>query len=400
MNNEIEISEKTTIHTVPIKIRHENDKIIAGSFQKNTKCISISEKGVFTIELLNRGYTLGVIKQKLKDKYKNTVLINDFIHVLCDANLISSIDNRIVNGTKLYDPHKSYNRMICKLAGFFFSKSMLIIYGLVIMGSALCAVLYPEIVLSTVFFSMSSSDEFLPLVLLLSVLIPLKHEIFHYLAAAKSHVPATFSIGSRFVFIVFKTNVNSLDLVDRKSKIRVYLAGILSDLVTLCLCVVIKVFLTSTTESGMLLVFCIDVIIIYSLCNMLFQAHLLLKTDLYFVFTELFNIRNLYEKSDTYIKSIFKKAFRKERYAAEKNVKIFSLLRVINYSLFIIGILLMVVGIVILFLGSINDMSFSKLLLPKIRYQDILCIGVYSILLILIRIRDTKKKAKISIKDA
>ena len=400
MIHDLQVTENSVIRTLPLEMKHEHDAIIAGSFQKNTRCISISEPGARALDLMNNGLTLAEIKKELRDTYHVAISLHGLIRGLHDANLIQSIDDRKMQRTQRYDPHTAINRIMHGAAVFFFSVPLLVCYGLLALAAGLSAIARPDIVFTTVFFDANASEVFLPALLVLSFVIPARHELFHYLAAVKSHVPASFSVGSRFVFIVFKTTVNGIDLADRRIKLRVYLAGMLSDVVTLSVFVIIKTAVMGLRLDASPVLFITDYVILYSVLNMLFQANLLFKTDLYFVFTELFRIRNLYGASDAYLASFFKKGKRSARRTAARAVKIFSALRVINYAVISVLLILAAFGLVAVIVRSLAGVSFHNISVPPVGFRDIVYLGVYAAALVVIRLFEKRKKEQLLMKDS
>ena len=94
MKHDLQVTENSVIRTLPLEMKRERDAIIAGSFQKNTRCISISEPGARALDLMNNGLTLAEIKKELRDTYHVAISLHGLIRGLHDANLIQSIDDR------------------------------------------------------------------------------------------------------------------------------------------------------------------------------------------------------------------------------------------------------------------------------------------------------------------
>jgi len=233
----------------------------------------------------------------------------------------------------------------------------------------------------------SSASQFavqFPVVtILVAWFLVLKHEWFHYLAAVSLGVPAQIKFGSRYIFIVLETQSDAINLLERSKRHRFYLAGMIGDLLFM-------VFLFHVSTLLALLGITIDPRLL-SLCflqtaaGIIFQFDIFLKTDLYFVLTDLFKKDNLYTNSGIVLKSWFSGNNFSERLEGDTAVILFALFRLLNYL--VISILL---GLSLYLILAHRNLFERTDLNINWHYQYLYGLAYFT-LLSLIRIKNRKK---------
>lgn len=126
------------------------------------------------------------------------------------------------------------------------------------------------------------------------------HEFAHLAAARSVGVPARFGIGTRMQFLVAQTDVSGMWLAEPRARVKVYLAGIMWDLVLMGgASLTIFVFGIDGLPRRLL-----EIFMIILLLSIAFQLRVYLRTDLYFVLQELFRCKNLYRSGWRYAASL------------------------------------------------------------------------------------------------
>jgi len=294
----IEIFKKNRIKTKQLVTKKDGKSIIVGHQNYSGSFIKTSEIGVCAIELMNKGYCLEEVQKVLSEKYGREISVKNLIRTLYDANLIEAIDEKPL---RLSNQKSNFPKLLfLKMSRFFFSKTAYTLYTTIFCFAIICVVNNPT--LFTNFIDSIKNDYFVYTIAAFFIgwLFMLKHEFFHYLAALSLGIPATIQFGTRYILLVMETDVSGLYMLDKSKRYRVYLAGVLSDLVTISFLICIKVCIFITKIQIDLVFF--DIAIMVSLFGILFQLNIFLKTDFYLVLTELFHIENLYIKSDIFIK--------------------------------------------------------------------------------------------------
>lgn len=134
------------------------------------------------------------------------------------------------------------------------------------------------------------------------------HEFWHLAAARADGVHARLGLGTRLQFLVAQTTVTGLWGVGRRIRLRVYLAGIASDLMIWAACSLAislaapEGFFYRSLKAGMLIL----------LVSIAAQFMLFMRTDMYFVLQELLGCKNLYGDAWDYARYITAKVLRRQ----------------------------------------------------------------------------------------
>jgi len=395
MTEYIKIRKNSYIKTLPLINYKDNKNIITGTHEYKSSFIKTSDLGLEAIKLMNEGYQLLEVEQKISKKYNKKISIKGLIKALYDSNLIYSIDD-VPQNQKQRRLFKNKSFLI-KISEALFSRTAYVIYALIFCLATFIMVFNTNLLTS---FSMYLNKKYLLydmlLVFFIGWLLTLKHEFFHFLASLSFGIPANINFSTRYFIIVLETDVSGLYMVQKKSKkIIVYLAGIMSDIITISLLVILKkiLFLYNIHTVGMI-VFLIDMSILESLLGILFQFNIFLKTDLYFFFIEIFNIKNLYKKSGEFIKSLFSFKKSKNREKVSKVVVYFSIFRIINYVILSLILFLCFFGLTIIIyniLHTKHEIIAAEISKLEISYQ-IFSIAIYFVGFILIKLNQKSKR--------
>jgi putative peptide zinc metalloprotease protein len=124
------------------------------------------------------------------------------------------------------------------------------------------------------------------------------HELAHLAAARSEDVHAKIGLGTRLVFLCAQTTVSGLWGVSRKIRLRVYLAGSVSDLFTISCCLLalraghLDGFAGRSLQALMLVLW----------LGIAGQLEMYMRTDGYFVLQELLRCKNLYHDAWAYLR--------------------------------------------------------------------------------------------------
>jgi putative peptide zinc metalloprotease protein len=116
------------------------------------------------------------------------------------------------------------------------------------------------------------------------------HEFSHLAAARADGVYARIGLGTRLQFLVAQTTVSGLWGAPRRVRLRVYLAGITTDLCVASVCSLVLTFVRPTGFTYASL----EALILALLLSVALEFALYMRTDMYFVLQELLRCRNLY----------------------------------------------------------------------------------------------------------
>src|SRR5262249_33815110 len=130
------------------------------------------------------------------------------------------------------------------------------------------------------------------------------HEFCHLAAARAEGVYARIGLGTQLQFLVAQTTVSGLWGSPRRIRLRVYLAGVTSDLVIIAACSLAITALQPAgfaRRSG-------EALILSLLLSTAHQFALYMRTDMYFVLQELLRCKNLYADSRDFAWSVLRRA--------------------------------------------------------------------------------------------
>lgn len=123
------------------------------------------------------------------------------------------------------------------------------------------------------------------------------HEFAHLAAARSEDVPARISIGTRLVFLCAQTTVSGLWGASRRARLRVYVAGVVMDLITISCCLL-------AIRAGQLTGFplrSLRALILSLWLAVAGQLAVYVRADGYFVLQELLRCKNLYHDASRYL---------------------------------------------------------------------------------------------------
>jgi len=243
---------------------------------------------------LNKGISIDGLNETLDT---NDYDITDFIITLRDLGLIYSIDGFRISENNLEKKIKPFEKI---LASIFFNKlsitlyiAMLIFSVIYIIVSGEFAILYKEIIISK-YIGIN-----LLLIIIVSWILLLLHEMGHYYAAIRFNIKPTFKISVRLFWIVIEANVNRLWEKEKKEKYITFSAGVFVESIILFFC---SLFLLLNIQNNL-----IRLIIFIILYRLLWQLLIFLRTDLYFIVITYLDTNSLHFRIMSSLKNSFRK---------------------------------------------------------------------------------------------
>ncbi|MFE7124096.1 hypothetical protein [Streptomyces sp. NPDC057617] len=278
----------------PLGFREDGDEWIVGRRDAGI-FVALPWEGVLAVRLLASGATVDDARQRLRAETGRDMDVDGFVRALSDLGLVSSIDGRAASVQAPaaptlpgIQPHHVRWALHPLLHG------ALLAVGL---SGLVAAVTYPRILPRWDDALWSSHGTF---VLLgqsaMTWLFIAFHELAHLLTARAAGVPGTIRLGTRLQFLVVQTDVSGVWLSDRRTRLTVYLAGMVLDLTLSGACLlVMAVFGTHPLLS---------LIALTGLVAVSLQFMVFTRTDIYFVFQDLARCRNMYRDSLGYLRHL------------------------------------------------------------------------------------------------
>ncbi|HEX5120492.1 MAG TPA: hypothetical protein VFW65_35385 [Pseudonocardiaceae bacterium] len=144
------------------------------------------------------------------------------------------------------------------------------------------------------------------------------HEGCHVLAGRRLGLPSRLGVSNRWIYIVFETVMNSVMSVPRRQRYLPFLAGMLGDVLVVCL-LDVTAQLAKNPDGSLSLVSRIALTFAFTVfVRLAWQFQLYLRTDLYYVFATALNCHDLHEASGVLLRNwIWRRLGRTDRVVDE-----------------------------------------------------------------------------------
>ncbi|ODH00731.1 hypothetical protein A4S05_32095 [Nostoc sp. KVJ20] len=327
----------------PLIRRCEDGIYIVGRVETG-EFISLPEVGIQVIDNLQDKYNLQESTSLVMDNFGIEIDISTFIEELANLGFIKEIDgfSIYVSQPKLFN----FNWLKPQYIYFLFGRTATICYMILVTIAFITLIKNPQLVPSYQDFFWASSTS---LVLAGNTAITIGnialHELAHLAAARSLDLPVRISLSTRLHNLVVQTDVSSLWSVPRRYRYRVYLAGIVWELIFCSTALIVLAYIPLISLVKGL----IKALILTQFFGITWQFYFYMRTDIYFVIQDLLRCHNLFTDSLNYLKFcvqktnrlVFKKRFEKSIVNPLINVPIQEKKKIIAYSwLVLIGSLI------------------------------------------------------------
>ena len=243
-------------------------------------------------ELL-RKLSEGMGPEQAADWYETTfseaVDVEDFLESLDDLGFLRSADDAL---TAPRTPTFQW------LGKALFAPPAWVAYLLLVMWWAWTVAHHHDLrpVASHIFFTSSLVAVQLTI---LAAQVPLTflHESFHVLAGQRLGLSSSLDVSNRFTYVVFETRSNGLFSVPRRQRYLPFLAGMVLDVLLVCLLVLLAQW-TREPDGALSLTGRISLALAFTVVvRIAWQFQLYLRTDLYYVLATALNCHDLHDAS-------------------------------------------------------------------------------------------------------
>ena len=301
----VAVTEDSTLEFHDLIQRREGAEVVVGNTDK-AAFVAIDSTGLAALSLFSRGLTVREVKAELMENYSTTeVHLGEFLGTFLEAGLVKSVSG-ISLSTKKARRLSLELRISHDVARRLCSKPAVVSYVLLACLGGIALSLYPDL--------RPKLGDLIPLRRLPWLLVfvvatgwisVLFHEAGHVIAAKSLGIDSVIQFGSRAFFTVTQTAVTSLWSLPSSQRYRVYLAGIVVDILQISICVMGMMLLTAIgvapDDTGYRL---LKIMIFLQSIRILTQFLVFLRTDLYYVIADLFDCKNLYSEAVTFLKTL------------------------------------------------------------------------------------------------
>lgn len=259
--------------------------------------VELSEDSLTALRLLQERKSLQEVSQTLEEKYGEIYDVKRFISELAHLGFVSSIGGTPV---PLSQPKGGTFPFINrKHVSWVYSRPLLICYLVLIGFTLLILASYPAYLprYSDYFFHESYLITLVISTLTGFALVSI-HELAHLIAGKAVGVHGYFSLGMRLYLPVAETNLTQLWKVPRRKRYIPFLAGLLND----GLFVAVTIILLWLSDLGLVprveLIYAFGKFLVLVLSfGIIWQFLFFVRTDIYYVVSNLLGCRNLYNDS-------------------------------------------------------------------------------------------------------
>jgi hypothetical protein len=291
----IENSSSLKIH--PLVFVKEKTDIMVGRLDIDSFALFPSD-GVALLQQMQVGLSPEQAATWYEEQYHETIDINDFLETLQDLRFIRE------DGEAEAPVAFQLSRPISWLAHAVFSPVAWVLYAALFVYCIYNIIRFPILFpnYSNVFFSPSFTivemglffGQFPGL---------LFHESFHMLAGRRLGIPSRLSVGRRLYFVVAETILTGLWSVPPRYRYLPFLAGMLADIIWFsALTVIAGMFIGPAGRFTVVGAVCIA-LAFETVFRFLWQFYFYLRTDLYYVFMNIFGCVDLHHTANRYLRN-------------------------------------------------------------------------------------------------
>ncbi|MEV5553997.1 hypothetical protein AB0L44_10095 [Nonomuraea wenchangensis] len=249
------------------------------------------------IRLLREGLPVSAVERRLAAEQDVEIDVTELVEALTELGFVDSVDEHRLPDPSADVPRGHFPRLTDRHVSWIFSAPMKLAWLLVVGAALATLVVRPDLLPNYADFFWSEYVGFTVLVNTAMVSVTLStHEMMHLMAARSLGVPGRIGFGTRLHNLVVQTDVTGVWGVPRRSRYRVYLAGMAWDffLMAALTLLVAHVALSPLTKA------LFQALVVAVLMTIPFQLQVYMRTDLYYVLRDLLRTRNLFDDGLAY----------------------------------------------------------------------------------------------------
>lgn len=325
------IAETQPYFVIPLSVLKEGDSYIVGNADIGD-FYQFPWQGVKILDWLGSGDTAATIKSRLALEDPEPVDVDDFLEQLTEIGFIHSASQREVVQERLQVSARGTRTTFSvnpKIAKAIFSPPVTVCYLAIVSYAFVAAIENPDLRVNVdALYVESNRLLLLAIVLALSLIHIVMHELGHMLAAARHGVRSKYGIGNRLWDLVAESDLTGILTLPKSQRYLPMLAGLLVDILWVSgLTILLGTLLRH--DAGRFAIQVVQVLVLETLLGMAWQFNVFVKTDIYFVICNYFSYPDLDKDARIYLRNV---VFRASlgRYGSEAPSRIFNHLTVLR----------------------------------------------------------------------
>ncbi|MGW0803476.1 hypothetical protein [Nonomuraea sp. NPDC002799] len=244
------------------------------------------------IRLLSEGHTVGSAEERVAAEQGVEIDVAELVEAVTELGFVRSLDERPVPDPAAGAARSHFPWLTERHVAWLFSRPMKLVWLLIVGAALVTFAVQPQMLPHYEDFFWGDYVGLTVLVntVLMSAAISV-HELMHLTAARSLGAPGRIGFGTRLHNLVVQTDVTGVWGVPRRSRYRVYLAGLAWDL----LLVAVITLLVAYAPLPALAAAVLKALVVSVLMTIPFQLQVYMRTDLYYVLRDLLRTRNLFD---------------------------------------------------------------------------------------------------------
>ncbi|MEV0194882.1 hypothetical protein [Nonomuraea sp. NPDC050691] len=249
------------------------------------------------IGLLGAGLSISTTEVRIAAEQDVELDVAELVEALTDLGFVRSVNGEPLPDPEANTPRSHFSRLTERHVAWIFSRPMKVAW-LLVMGAALVTLaMQPDLLPNYTDFFWGDYVGLTVLVNTVMVSISISmHELMHLTAARSLGVPGRIGFGTRLHNLVVQTDVTAVWGVPRRSRYRVYLAGMAWDLFLMASLTLLVAHVAMSQPVKAVL----QALVVCILMTLPFQLQVYMRTDLYYVLRDLLRTRNLFDDGLAY----------------------------------------------------------------------------------------------------
>jgi putative peptide zinc metalloprotease protein len=283
----------------------EHDEYVVGD-PATGRFFAVPLPGVCVLSGLHAGMTIGEAGMDASTP-EATVDALDFARTLLHVGFVTEVDGQPLQSAKEIAEVTEFNAAAGRLGRLLFSRSMLVMSGLVLAVVIATFLIWPTMRprFDDLFVHPQPGVSF-ALLFAMSLASGLVHELCHWWAARSLGVPARIRLSRRLYMPVMETDVSGLWSLPAPLRYGPFLAGMMFDVLTLAVAVALRLgWSTELIDLPPALVRILGAFVTLKVFEIMFQCLVFLRTDLYAVMITALGLRNLDRVTRLRLKAFF-----------------------------------------------------------------------------------------------
>ncbi len=291
---------------VPLSIQKEGDVYVVGSTELG-EFYQFPEQGLRILDMLKTGNTPVAIKDRLSAENGEIVDVDGFVDQLASIGFIQSEDQRRDQAQQLsatiQDSRRTFD-VDPRIARAIFSWPVLLCYAAIVAYAIHGAITEPALRLNPAAFYIETCRTPLLLILLcLSSVQVVLHELGHMLAAARQGIKSKYGLGNRLWNIVAESDITGILTLPKSKRYFPMMAGVLVDIFTISATTILIQYLLQHKASPFVIQVC-QAVVLENVIAIAWQFNIFVKTDVYYIICNCLSYPDLDKDAQDYLRDI------------------------------------------------------------------------------------------------